>query len=133
MAKQKLLIAVFVIGVVSLLFYSFKNDEKQYVKTELYFGLSRNDSGIVTQDEWLAFEDTVITTLFPYGSTVFESNGKWMNENGFIISERSKMVTLINELTPKLSAQIDTLRERYKRYHHQSSVIRVDQKVEVSF
>lgn len=133
MAKQKLFAAVFVIGVVSLLFYSFKNDEKQYVKTELYFGLSRNDSGVVTQDEWLAFEDTVIATLFPYGSTVFESNGKWMNESGVIISERSKMVTLINELTPELSAQIDTLRERYKRYHHQSSVMRIDQKVEVSF
>jgi hypothetical protein len=133
MAKQKLFAAVFVIGVISLLFYSFKNDEKQYMKTELYFGLSRNDSGVVTQDEWLAFEDTVIATLFPYGSTIFESNGKWMNESGVIISERSKLVTLINELTPELSAKIDTLRERYKRYHHQTSVMRVDQRVEVSF
>jgi hypothetical protein len=119
--------------ILSLVFLAFRYDEKTYVKTELYFGLSRNDSGYVTGSEWQAFEDTVIAVTFPNGSTSFEANGKWMNEYGIAVSEKSKMIVLINELTPELSARIDTVREKYKRYHSQSAVLRVDQKVEISF
>jgi phenylpropionate dioxygenase-like ring-hydroxylating dioxygenase large terminal subunit len=116
-----------------VLSYSFKNDDRTFVKTELYFGLSRNDSGFVAEDEWLAFEDTVITLAFPNGSTTHDTKGKWRNEYGVVISEKSKMVALINEMTPDVSAQIDSVREKYKRYHHQTAVLRVDHKVEISF
>lgn len=118
---------------VSLVFYSFKNDEKIFVKTELYFGQSRNDSGNVLVEEWQAFEDTVISKTFSNGSTIHDANGKWMNEYGTVISEKTKVVVLINEMNPEVSAQIDSLREKYKRYYWQSSVLRVDQKVDISF
>ena len=117
----------------SFILYSFKNDEKAFVKTELYFGQSRNDSGEVAAEEWRAFSDTVITAYFPNGSTTIEASGRWMEQSGRIISERSKLVVLINEMSPDVSAQIDSVREKYKRYHHQDAVLRVDQKVEISF
>jgi len=50
-----------------------------------------------------------------------------------VISEKSKVVVLINEMTPGVSAQIDSVREKYRRYHHQTAVLRVDQKVKISF
>lgn len=133
MSKQKIFTSIFLLIAVSFVFYSFKNDEKTFVKTELYFGLSRNDSGLVTEEEWQAFEDTVITLAFPNGSTTHDTKGKWRNEYGTVISEKSKVVVLINELAPDVSVQVNNLREKYKRYHHQTAVLRVDQKVEISF
>lgn len=133
MSKQKFLVSFLILVIVSAFFYSFKNDEITYVKTELYFGLSRNDSGYISLDEWQSFHDTVITQSFQNGSTTMDANGRWLNEYGTVISENSKVVVLINEMNPDISAKIDSLREKYKRYHHQSAVLRVDQKVEVSF
>ncbi len=133
MGKQKIFISVLVFIAVSFVFYSFKNDDKTFVKTELYFGQSHNDSGEVMQAEWQAFADTVITAYFPNGSTTLEASGRWLNEYGTVISEKSKVVVLINEMTPDVSAGIDSVREKYKRYHHQTAVLRVDQKVEISF
>jgi hypothetical protein len=133
MRKQKFFVSLLILAGISMMFYSFKNDESSWVKTELYFGLSRNDSGYVTWEEWQSFHDTVITRAFQSGSTTFEANGRWLNEFGIVISENSKVVVLINEMNPDVSAKIDSLREKYKRYHHQSAVLRVDQKVEVSF
>jgi len=77
MSKQKVYISIFLLTFVSVLFSSFKNDEKSFVKTELYFGLSRNDSGYVAEEEWQAFEDAVITLAFPNGSTTHDTK-----ENG---------------------------------------------------
>lgn len=133
MNRRKIYLSIALVLTVSFLFYSFRNDDKISVKTELYFGQSRNDGGEVTPEEWQAFADTVITAYFPNGSTTFDAGGRWMNGYGAVISERSKMVVLINEMAPDISARIDSVREKYKRYHHQDAVLRVDQRVEISF
>src|SRR5688572_25000938 len=98
MSRQKIFISILVLISVSIVFSSFRNDEKIFVKTELYFGQSRNDSGNVLQEEWQAFEDTVITKTFSNGLTIHDANGKWMNEYGTLISEKTKVVVLINKM-----------------------------------
>jgi Protein of unknown function (DUF3574) len=107
--------------------------QKSYVKTELYFGLSKNTGGYVSQDEWNAFEDSVIVRVFSSGSTTLESRGRWMNENNDVIKENSRIVVAVNVMTPGLSDLIDSIREKYKRYFDQSSVLRIDYRAEVSF
>ena len=105
----------------------------RYVKTELYFGLSKNTGGYVTQEEWDAFEDSVIVKVFSSGSTTLQSRGRWLNENGDIIKEDSKIVIAVNEMTPELSGKINTIRDKYRKYFDQSSVLRIDYNAEVSF
>jgi hypothetical protein len=105
----------------------------ELVKTELYFGLSKNTGGYVSQEEWDAFEDSVIVKIFSSGSTTLEAKGRWMNENGDVIKENSKLVIALNEMTPELSEKIDLIREKYKKSFNQSSVLRIDYRTNASF
>lgn len=105
----------------------------EMIKTELFFGLSKKTGGYVTQDEWNAFEDSVIVKVFSSGMTTIEGKGRWINENGDVIKENSRIVVALNQMTPELNEQIDTIREKYKKYFDQSSVLRVDCKAEAGF
>lgn len=136
MAGKKLIYTIlFILAVLS--FYSFiikstaENDK--WTKTELYFGMSKNTGGSVSTEEWNAFEDSVIVKVFSAGSTTIDSKGRWLNENGDVIKESSKIVIAVNKMTPELSAAIDTVREKYKRYFDQSSVLRIEYEAGVSF
>jgi hypothetical protein len=119
------------------LFYSFRikdnGEGDKWTKTELYFGMSKNSGGYVSTEEWNAFEDSVIVKVFSAGSTTIDSKGRWLNENGDVIKESSKLVMAVNKMTPELSAEIDTVREKYKRYFDQSSVLRIEYEASVSF
>jgi radical SAM superfamily enzyme len=46
------------------------------------------------------------------------------------VSENTRLVVVLHEMTDSLSASIDTLRERYKAAFRQESVMRVDVAVE---
>ncbi|MEO8512355.1 MAG: DUF3574 domain-containing protein [Ignavibacteria bacterium] len=133
MQKRKILFAIISIITVSVALFAFRPADNNYTKTELYFGQSKNTGGKVSQEEWNAFEDSVIVKVFSSGSTTFETRGRWLNENGDVIKEDSRIVMAVNKMTPELSAEIDSIREKYKKYFSQSSVLRIDQTAEVSF
>jgi hypothetical protein len=133
MKINKLFLAVTIFAVSFTLFYAFTERPAGYVKTELYFGQSKPDGNEVSAEEWRAFEDSVITKVFHSGLTTLDAGGKWFEEPGGIITERSKVIISVNEMTPELSLEIDIMREKYKKYFYQSSVLRIDQNVEVSF
>ena|SRR5205085_6543476 len=128
-------IFIIILSAFSLLACSFiiiKSSDKNYTKTELYFGFSKTDGSSVTKEEWNAFADSVISRVFSNGSTVIESHGQW-RENENLISEESRIVISINEMTPELENKIDEIREKYKNYFHQSSVLKVEQPVQANF
>ncbi len=142
--KLKILLPLFVTAFIVFSFIHLPSDlissgeenphEKgRLVKTELYFGLAKNTGGYVSQEEWDAFEDSVIVKVFSSGSTTLEGKGRWLNENGDVIKENSKLVIAVNEMTPNLSEKINSIREKYKKYFDQSSVLRIDYKANVSF
>ena len=143
MKTKILLLAVTTIVTFSFIYfpYGFTSEGKvnsinlpaELVKTELYFGLSKNTGGYVSQEEWDAFEDSVIVKILSSGSTTIEGKGRWLNENGDVIKENSKLVIAVNEMTPDLNEKINSIREKYKKYFDQSSVLRIDYKVEASF
>lgn len=133
MTKKQILSILLIAASAAVLFYAFMPSDNGWTKTELYFGLTKNTGGIVTQEEWNAFEDSVIVKVFSSGSTTLDSRGRWLNENNDVIKENSRIVVAVNIMTPELSAAIDTIREKYKRYYAQSSVLRIEQNAEVSF
>ena len=133
MKKNKILLTLLILLTVSAMFYAFKPAGETWIETGLYFGMTKNSGGIVSQEEWDAFEDSVIVKVFSSGSTTIETRGRWLNENGDVIKENSRVVMAVNKMTPELSAQIDSIREKYKKYFSQSSVLRIDRSAEVSF
>lgn len=106
---------------------------EKMTKTELYFGRSKPDGSMISAAEWQSFADTVIAKTFTEGSTVIDGQGQWLGHNGTLVSEPSKILIILSKLTPERSQQIETIREKYKKYYQQEAVMRVDEQLKVAF
>jgi hypothetical protein len=127
MKNLSFLLIIFMISACSV----FKG--QKMTKTELYFGLSKFDGSMVSNKDWQAFADTVITKTFTQGSTLIDARGQWLGNDGKLISEPSKILIIISKLNQEQSKQINLVREKYKKYFHQEAVLRVDKRVKVEF
>ena len=102
--------------------------EGKYIRTELYFGLSRKGKSDVAETEFQAFIDDIVTPRFPDGLTIVEARGQWRENDLSITKERTKVLILLYPKREKqmASRKIDDIREEYKKRFAQSSVLRVD-------
>jgi hypothetical protein len=113
--------------------FAFKGSSDDFVRTELYFGLSKPDGTTLSSDEWNAFADTVITSMLTNGCTIIECRGVW-SSSGKIIKEPSRLVIALNPIDDKYANNnIESIRLKYKQYYNQSSVLRIDSKVKAAF
>jgi hypothetical protein len=98
-----------------------------FVRTELYFGTAK-PVGAVTDEEFKAFLDAVVTPLFPDGLTVVKADGQFKGEDGLTIKEQSYVLILLYPVEGhKVSSRnIDAIRQAYMAQHQQQSVLRVD-------
>jgi hypothetical protein len=98
-----------------------------FVRTELFFGTAKPD-GAVTDEEFNAFLDAIITPLFPDGLTVVKADGQFKRADGLTIKEDSFIVVLLYPVDGQKtsSRSIDYIRGEYMRLHKQESVLRVD-------
>ena len=107
-----------------------------FLRTELYFGTAKPD-GVVTDQEFFAFVDAVITPRFPDGLTLLKGDGQFRGDDGVIIKEDSFVLILLYPLEDfrDSTRKINVIRERYKDQFQQQSVLRVDDPfaVRVSF
>lgn len=106
---------------------------KKMTKTELYFGLTKPDGSTVAESAFQAFADSVISKTFTEGCTIIDGYGQWLGFNGKLISEPSKIVIVISKLSAQRSRGIEQVREKYKKYYQQESVMRVDEFLKVNF
>jgi hypothetical protein len=105
---------------------------ESYVKTELYFGLSK-PTGAVTEAEWKSFLDEHVTPAFPDGLTVLDASGQWKNSAGTIVKENTKLLILIHKPGADADSKLDALIAAYKKPFQQESVLRVTTAAAVSF
>jgi hypothetical protein len=108
-----------------------------FARTELFFGTAQADGGVVDDEEFAGFVDSVITPLFPDGLTLLKGKGQFRNAAGDIIEEDSFVLILLYPVQDfrDASGRINTIREEYKEQFQQESVLRVDDPlaVRVSF
>jgi hypothetical protein len=99
-----------------------------FVRTQLYFGTAKADGAAVTEGEFKAFVDEVITRRFPDGLTVVKADGQFKAADGCIVKEQSYVVTLLYpaESQKDGSHKIEIIRRLYMTLHDQQSVLRVD-------
>lgn len=103
-------------------------------QTTLYFGMSRTDGPNMTQAQWQNYVNKQVTPRFKNGLTVFKGRGQWLGADGKIAKEPSRALMLIYPKGDQTSQQkIEQLRKIYMQQFHQESVMRIDQKVCVSF
>lgn len=100
----------------------------KYVRTELYFGMSRKSGPDVTEEEFEKFVDEFVTPRFPDGLTVIDAHGQWREADATVIKERSKLLVFIYPRKERRAAgsKIEEIRTEYKRRFSQESVLRLD-------
>lgn len=116
-------------------FISNQDNDKKYIKTELFFGLNRIDGTRITESEWEAFADTVISKTYTKGATILKCDGRWLDGES-LIKEESRIVVYfsrIYEMTDEFSGEIDLIREKYKLHYQQQAVLRTDEFINASF
>jgi len=99
-----------------------------WIRTELFFGMSRPDGGSISESEWASFLDTEVTPRFPDGLTVLSAEGQWQGENNQIVEEASKLLILLypREAIPESHTEIEEIRSAYEKAFQQESVLRAD-------
>ncbi len=51
-----------------------------YLESDVYFGLSKDNGEIISESEFKKFEDTVIINNFKSGFTVEKGQGEWLSK-----------------------------------------------------
>jgi hypothetical protein len=98
-----------------------------WARSELYFGRGKPDGSMVTDAEFRAFLDDIITPRFPSGLTVLSGNGQFRGSSGTIKREGAMFVILLYPAGEKTSsARIEEIRDSYRKTFAQESVLRVD-------
>lgn len=99
-----------------------------WIRTELFFGLSRPDGSSISESEWESFLDAVITPRFPEGLTVLSASGQWQGDDNQIVEEPSKLLILLypREAIPESHREIEEIRAAYEVRFLQESVLRAD-------
>ena len=104
-----------------------------FLKTELYFGLSRSSGPDVTDVEFQRFIDTKVTPRFPDGLTLINAKGQFKDSTGTIIQEGSKLLILLYPFDKESNQAVEQIRTDYKQDFQQESALRVDEQSCVSF
>lgn len=104
-----------------------------FARTELLFGLSRSGGPDITEQEFENFIDINVTPRFPDGLTVLSGNGQFKDSTGTIVEEGSKLLILLYPFSLKSSKLVDAIRDDYKEFFQQESVLRIDDLSCVSF
>jgi hypothetical protein len=102
-------------------------------RTELYFGLSRAGGPDVTDEEFQAFLDTIVTPRFPDGLTLLTGDGQFRGSSGVVVQERSKLLILFYPWSNARNRAVERIRAIYKGTFQQEAVLRVDDSSCVSF
>ena len=102
-------------------------------RLELLFGADRAGGAPVGEAEWSLFLDSEVTPRFPDGLTVFDGAGQWRGSGGGILRERSRLLVIWYRPTGRSEADIEAIRDAYKRRFAQESVLRADGVSCVSF
>ncbi len=107
---------------------------KKFLRTELYFGRSKPDGTIVSDEDWNKFLVEIVTPRFPNGFTVLKASGQYRDKSGKIIREPSEVLIFLYDRNSRISSRrkIEEIRSAYMKQFSQESVLRMDMPKSVS-
>jgi hypothetical protein len=111
-----------------------EHSKELFARTELFFGRSKPDGSMVTDEQFRRFVDEVITPRFPAGLTVLTGTGQFRGSSGIVMREDSVLLILFYRSNDDpANGRIEEIREAYRSAFQQDSVLRVDSPSCVSF
>lgn len=87
----------------------------------------------MTDAQWRAFLDEVITPRFPDGLTVWRTEGQWRLPDGGIGKESTFVLEIVHDGAASTDSALLQIAELYKERFQQSGVLRVTAPVRMRF
>jgi hypothetical protein len=104
------------------------------IQTDLYFGRNISGGGLVSESQFQAFVDGVVTPRFPAGLTILDAQGQFKDSTGTIIKEPSKLLTLVLDDTVTNENSVNqVIREYIQQFNQESVLVAANEAVTVSF
>jgi hypothetical protein len=99
-----------------------------WIRTELFFGLTRRDGTAIDGAQWQQFVDDQVTPRFPDGLTIFTADGQYRDTRQLLHKEPSRVVVILHppSTAAAANAAIDQIIREYVSRFDQESVLRVD-------
>lgn len=107
----------------------FGPDSEPWVRSELYFGTTKDDGSAYAPEEFDAFLDKEITPRFPDGLTLLTGLGQWQGDDDEeVLQERSQVLIILYpaETARESSEKLEEIRALYEMQFNQFSVLRAD-------
>jgi hypothetical protein len=92
------------------------------VMSRLYFGQA-TPSGAVTEAQWQAFVADSVTPRFPAGFTELRADGRWRDDRGAVIEERTRVVEIAHDTAPATRQRVRAIAFDYQHRFAQQSVL----------
>jgi hypothetical protein len=100
---------------------------------QLFFGRAK-PGGLVSEAEWLAFLDEVVTPAFPDGLTALDAEGRWLDpQAGRTIAEPSKIVVIYAFDRGAAAPLVARIAAAYRDRFQQQSVLTSERPACVAF
>src|SRR3569623_2101640 len=104
-----------------------------WVRTELYFGLTKPGGALVTDAEWKAFLDSSVTPRFPDGLSVVQAQGRFRSQDQTLHEEPTGVLIILHPAGAAGDEKINALCREYVRKFDQESVLRSDAAASATF
>lgn len=107
--------------------------ETVWMKTEIYCGRDIPSGGEVSESEFAAFLDEVVTAEFPVGLTVFDAYGQMEDSSGAIVKQQTKVILLVHEDNDANEAKVQTVIDAYRSRFDNPQVMKISSPTEPEF
>lgn len=97
--------------------------------TALFLGTAIGEQGqVVSEADWQRFVADEVAARFPDGFSLVDATGQYRSPvTGNVVSEKTRILTLVHADEPVIHRSIDAIAAAYKARFRQESVLRVDQ------
>ena len=97
--------------------------QKHMVQIELFFGRDISGRARVSDAEWDAFSNTILSKEFPDGLTVLNGAGQWLNPRTNSVTHESSILVLTTvDSKSDYRERIEHVVDAYKKQFDQESV-----------
>jgi hypothetical protein len=95
------------------------------VADRLIFGRSIPDGDLVSEEQWEAFLEEVVTPRFPEGLTVWRAEGQWSDPQGTLVEEPVIVIEIVHPASAWADSAMAAIAGEYRRRFRQDAVLRV--------
>lgn len=106
---------------------------RQYLESDIYFGLARDDGVKVTASQFNHFKKTAILPYFKAGFTTEKVQNTWFSKKVGMINTPSRVATIIYQRSKRNNDAIRTIVSAYKQQFRQAPVLVVTRPVRANF